>query len=160
MQKNAILAYVYVLNPAKCVLGVPDKCASKARRLFPEIPPDGIRPAAKYLGGFIGGPAAVRQLLDAKVEDLCQQLTFYTDMAKSFPQSALSLVQYSLMQKVNHLQRVCPAAQEGLQVCEEQLRDLFSPSPHRPSSSLRGIPVFAASPHQAGWNWNPSPVSS
>jgi hypothetical protein len=107
---------------------VPDKWVSEARHLFPEIPPENIRPAAKYLGGFIGEPAAVRQLLDAKVEDLCQQLQFYTDMARSFPQSALSLVQYSLMQKVNHLQRVCPAAQEGLQVFEEQLRDCFLPA--------------------------------
>jgi len=70
--------YGYVLiSPAKCVLVVPAKWVSEARHLFPEIPPENIRPAAKYLGGFIGEPAAVRQLLDAKVEDLCQQLHFY-----------------------------------------------------------------------------------
>jgi len=32
------------------------------------------------------------------------------------------------MQKVNHLQRVCPAAQDGLRVFEEQLRDCFLPA--------------------------------
>jgi hypothetical protein len=32
------------------------------------------------------------------------------------------------MQKVNHLQRVCPAAQDGLRVFEDQLRDCFLPA--------------------------------
>jgi hypothetical protein len=72
-------------------------------QLFPHIPAENIRTAAKYLGGYIGEKSAIEALLATKVDSLCEKLAFYTSMAREYPQSALSLVQYSLLQKVNYL---------------------------------------------------------
>jgi hypothetical protein len=120
--------YGYVLNPKKCITVVLSSRIAEARKFFPHIPAENIRTAAKYLGGYIGEKSAIEALLATKIDSLCEQLAFYTSMAREYPRSALSLVQYSLLQKVNFLQRVCPAADEGLQIFETQMRDCFLPA--------------------------------
>ena len=119
--------YGYYPEPSKSILVVRQHNLEAAKRAFPDFGFK-VTTGSRYLGGFIGEDAALKEWLAEKTEIWEEAVVDLAAAAPNFPQAAYAGLQKSLQQEWQFVQRVTKNVGPEFEAVELALSGTFLPT--------------------------------
>ena len=119
--------YGYFPESLKSILVTSSKNVEAAKEVFADLKFQ-VKTGNRYLGGFIGEPAARDEWIQEKTTDWAQAVKELASVASSYPQSAYAGMQKSLQNEWQFVQRVRSKIAEKFEPVKDALNTHFIPA--------------------------------
>ena len=120
--------YGYYPNPMKSYLVVKDDCLDEATAIFRDSNINITKEGRNYLGSPIGTSSFIEEFVKAKISGWMDEIEVLSQIARSQPQAALSLLTHGITSKWSYLMRTVNKVAPLFQPLEEAIRHKLLPN--------------------------------